>query len=284
MTKPPAPDFILVGPQKCATTWLYECLYEHPEVLLPETDSVHYFDMNYNKKEAWYQKFFSEYDGETIVGEETPSYIRDQRAPKRIAEVLPDVKLIFTLRNPIDRAYSHWWHERSKNKHVFDFDDVFHNYDLYNDWVVPGLYYHHLSRYQEYFPTEQIKVCFFDDLVDDDLAYYQDVCSFLNIDTDYVPDYIGDKANEGRYRFDKGSIFWTLTNGFKQLAPGPIIEALRPIHNRIVDMMASQTEYEEGMDTNVRRRLEPHFVDDVSRLSDYTGRDLDHWFEFETIS
>lgn len=283
MTKPPTPDFILIGPQKCATTWLYECLYEHPEVLLPETDSVHYFDMNYHEGEAWYREFFSEYDGEAMVGEETPSYICDQRAPKRIAEVLPGVKLIFTLRNPIDRAYSHWWHERSKNKHTFEFTEVFNNYDLYDDWVVPGLYYRHLTRYLQHFPDEQIKICFFDDLVDDDLAFYRDVCKFLNIDADYVPEYVGKKANEGRYRFDKDSIFWLITNVFKRVAPSQAVDALRPAHSWVVDMMASQTEYEKGMDNEVRRRLEPYFTDDIARLAEHTGRDLDHWFKFTEL-
>lgn len=283
MTMPPLPEFILVGPQKCATTWLYECLYEHPEVLLPETDSVHYFDMNYNESEDWYRYFFQEYNGEDIIGEETPSYIRDQQAPERIAETLPEVKLVFTLRNPVDRAYSHWWHGKSKNKRSFDFDEVFDNYDLYNDWVIPGLYNHHLTRYLEQFSEDQIKICFFDDLVEDDLAYYQDVCEFLGIDADYVPDYIGEKANEGRYRFDKDAFFWSITNGFKRVAPRPAIDALRPVHNQIVDMMASQTEYEEGMDDDVRRRLESHFVDDIAELADYTGRDLNHWFEFEEL-
>jgi hypothetical protein len=283
MGKPPLPGFIIVGPQKCATTWLYKCLYEHPEVLLPESDSVHYFDMNYQKDLHWYRKFFSNYDNEKVVGEETATYIREQEAPRRIADVLPEVKLIFTLRNPIDRAYSHWWHNRSRNKHSYEFKEALENYDLYQNWVVPGFYYRHLSRYREFFPDENIKICLMDDLIEDEWSYFQDVCEFLGINDDYKPSYINRKANQGSYRFDKDSIYWKMVDQLKDTAPQQIKDTVKPIHSQIVDIMASQSEYNEGMDNEVRKSLEKIYLQDTKNLAGYLNRDLGHWFEFENI-
>lgn len=284
MTEPPLPDFLIIGPQKCATTWLYDCLYEHPEVLMPETDSVHYFDMLYNKSESWYLEYFSAYNGESVVGEETPTYIRDEMAPKRIAETLPEVKLIFTLRNPVDRAFSHWWHERSKNKHSFQFSEVFDNYDLYQNWIVPGFYYRHLMRFSQYFSREQINICFFDDLVEDDKKYIQDVYSFLEIDDRFVPTKIDQKVNQGRFRgINFGSIYGSAASQYKKIAPKSAIDAVRPLHRRLMQILSSQTEYEKGMDEDIREQLEEHFLNDIHNLSDYVKRELNHWLHYHNI-
>ncbi len=283
MSESPLPDFIIAGPQKCATTWLYECLYEHPDVLLPETDSVHYFDMKYHRDEEWYRQHFSEYDGETLVGEETPTYIRKQQAPKRISDMLPDVKVIFTLRNPMDRAFSHYWHEKSKDKISFEFYEILENYDLFQNWVEPGFYYQHLKRYEEYFSADQIKVLFFDDLVEDDRAYLQEVYSFLEIDN-YTPSVLDEKVNQGKFRdINKQWVYNQFANAFKTYAPNEAVEAVRPLHTHTRELLASKNEYEKGMNEQVRKRLEAVFADEMRHLSEYTGRDLDHWFQTRSL-
>jgi hypothetical protein len=280
MAEHPLPSFLIVGPQKCATTWLYNCLYEHPDVLMPETDSVHYFDMFYHKHESWYRNHFSRYDGEQVVGEETPTYIRDEKAPERIGETLPDVKLIFTFRNPIDRAYSHWWHEKSKDKHSFEFEEVLENYDLFQNWIVPGFYHRHLSRYMDYVPEENIKICLFDDLVENDLAYVQDVYDFLGVDDEYVPSLIDQKVNQGKFRMvNRQMIYANVASGFKRIAPAQAVNFLRPAHRRVLQFLISQTEYEKGMSDEVRIDLEEIFMSDIDRLSEYLNRDLGHWLE-----
>jgi len=284
MSEPPLPDFLIVGPQKCATTWHYKCLYEHPQILMPETTFVHYFDMFYQKDELWYRNHFSKYDGESDVGEVTRTYIRDEMAPERIAETLPDVKLIFTLRDPVDRAFSHWWHEKSKNKHSFAFKEVFENYDLYQNWVVPGFYHQHLTRFSQYFSEEQIKICFFDDLVKNDLAYIQDVYSFLDVDNEYVPSLVDEKVNQGRFRgIDRMSIYSSAASVYKKMAPRAAIDAVRPLHRGLREILASQTEYEEGMDEDTRKRLEEHYIEDTRNLADDVGRDLSHWLQYHDL-
>ena len=281
---PPLPDFVIAGPQKCATTWLYECLREHPEVLLPDTDAVHYFDMQYSRGEEWYRSHFDSYDGGAMVGEETPTYIRDEMAPKRIARTIPDAKIIFILRNPVDRAFSHYWHEKSKDKMDFEFSEVSENYDLFSDWVIPGLYNRHIQRYLEYIPSENLKLLFFDDLVDDDWSYLQEVYEFLDIDSTYRPSVLNSKVNEGKLRgLTSKRLYRFAVHTYSKWAPQFAVEAARPVHDAFQDFVTSQNEYERGMRPEDRERLEALIADDMQELDGIVDRSLDHWFEYETL-
>jgi hypothetical protein len=281
------PDFVVLGPQKCATTWIYRCLEEHPEVFVPETDSIHYFDMNYRKGEKWYQNCFAQHDGEPIVGEETPSYIRDEVVPERIAQDVPDAKLIISVRNPMDRAYSHYWHEKSKGKLSFAFEEVFENYDLFQNWVVPGFYHRHIRRFLEEFPEEQVKLVFFDDLVEDDEAFISDVFEFVGADPDYTPSFVDERVNEARDKLDFETINRVYHRAFDFVQtnfPQPVKNILHPLHTAykrgIVGTFGGKDEYEKGMDANVRRRLEELYVEEIRLLEAHTGRDFSHWFEY----
>jgi hypothetical protein len=116
------PDFIIIGAQRCGTTSLYNYLTQHPLILSALRKEVHYFDNNFHKGVSWYQAFFPlislrngyakilSIDNSHLTGEATPYYLFHPLTPKRIAGLLPQVKLIVILRNPVDRAYSHFLH------------------------------------------------------------------------------------------------------------------------------------------------------------------------------
>lgn len=289
MPEPPLPDFIVAGTQKCATTWLYRCLEDHPEILVPDTDSVHYFDMNYAKGEDWYRGFFSEYDGEAVVGEETPSYIRSSLTPVRIAETVPDAKIIFMIRNPVDRAFSHYWHEKSKSKISFEFEEVFENYDLFQNWVEAGFYHRNITRFEEELSRDNIKIMFFSDLVEDDEAFVQEAYSFVGADSNYTPDFLDEKVNESRSRLSIEGLnraYWKSFNIIQENAPQAAKDVLRPAHKAMVNgrgLLSGKSEYEEGIPAETRKKLERIFVEDTRRLSSYVDRDLNYWFEYEDI-
>jgi len=128
------PNLLIVGPPKSGTTSIRNILAQHPNVFAYPRE-IHFFDENYEKGIGWYKKFFENVTGERIITEKTPSYFYDRDVPKRIKETLPDIKLLFILRNPIDRAYSHYWHnvrlgaeKRSFEKAI---DNEFKNYDTF---------------------------------------------------------------------------------------------------------------------------------------------------------
>lgn len=282
------PDFVIVGPQKCATTWTYEGLAEHPDVYVPDTDSVHYFDMNYHRGPEWYREYFPEDPSEhAIIGEETPSYIRDEAVPERLAEINPEAKIIISVRNPVDRAFSHYWHEKAKGKISFEFEEVFENYDLYENWVRPGMYVDHVRRFEEYFDTDRIKLIYFDDLVEDDAAFMRDVYEFVGADPEFSPSTLDEKVNEARRSFgieivDK--LYYRAVGMAYRNFGESTKRVLRPFYQfvengGIRNLFQSENEYDRGMDPETRERLERIYLPKTRELEARTGRSFESWFE-----
>jgi hypothetical protein len=110
------PDFVIIGAAKAGTTSLFGKLSEHPFVVPASVKEVHYFDYHYYRGEDWYRRHFptsmqraafaAEHGMPFMTGEASPSYIAHDFAPLRIAGRIPDVKIVVSLRNPVDRAYS----------------------------------------------------------------------------------------------------------------------------------------------------------------------------------
>lgn len=114
------PSFLIIGAQRSGTTSLYWNLCEHPSILPASRKEVHFFDDRFAAGNAWYDAHFpfSESAGQ-ITGEASPAYLLHPLAAARAASLLPNAKLIVILRNPIDRAFSHYHHElRRKNEHL----------------------------------------------------------------------------------------------------------------------------------------------------------------------
>src|SRR5690242_8679107 len=103
------PHFLIIGAQRCGTTSLFEYLANHPEIVPPSVKKIHFFDSEYEKGEAWYRARFPVLENGFITGEATPYYLFHPRVPKRVRNWNPNVKLIVLLRNPVDRAYSHFY-------------------------------------------------------------------------------------------------------------------------------------------------------------------------------
>lgn len=108
------PAVLIIGAQKAGTTSLFNYLVQHPDVLPPIAKEVHYFDLRYNRGARWYQGCFPyrrRLRRGAVTLDATPYYLFHPLVPRRVAELLPTVKLIVLLRNPVDRAFSHYQHE-----------------------------------------------------------------------------------------------------------------------------------------------------------------------------
>jgi len=113
------PDFVIIGAPKCGTTILYHLLTKHPHVEPAAFKEPHYFDRLFDKGTEWYRQCFPpsrQKDGQrTITGEATPGYLFHPHAPKRMARVIPEARLIALLRNPVDRTYSDYHFSGSRS-------------------------------------------------------------------------------------------------------------------------------------------------------------------------
>lgn len=131
----PLPDFLIIGTKRGGTTSLWRYLIQHPLVprLFPawNTKTSHYFEDNFARGEAWYRSHFPtrrqrdalerRHGGPCKVGEAAPLYMFHPLAPHRVADLLPDVRLVVLLRNPVQRAYSHWKERRTEGREPLEF-------------------------------------------------------------------------------------------------------------------------------------------------------------------
>ncbi|MFT5924288.1 MAG: hypothetical protein ACI9LE_001287 [Paraglaciecola sp.] len=179
------PDFIGIGAQRCGTSWLYNCLLEHPDIFMPQKE-VHYFDKLHKTHDInWYSALFSQASNTQTSGEITPDYMYLKDCIKEIHKNYPETKLIIILRNPIERSFSAFnlfkSHGRFKN---MTFDEALKAEGFL---LEQSLYYKQLENVYQYFNKEQVLIKFYEDITDKPLEFYQTVCEFLQIDDRFKP-------------------------------------------------------------------------------------------------
>ena len=176
------PNFLCVGAQRCATTWLYECLRNHPEIYLPEIKEINYFSdincNNYSKGPEWYSDHFKRVRNEKAIGEITPEYLLDKNTPKRIYEMLGIIKLIVIIRNPINRiisSYGRWIRENSDVS-------IEHFIDNNMDYCIDrGYYYKSIRRFYKYFQPNDIIIMVYEDIKKNPHDFLMQIYRFLNV-------------------------------------------------------------------------------------------------------
>lgn len=110
------PTMLVAGAQKCGTSTLATTLNMHPEIFMTRRPKeVHFFDREFDRGIDWYASHFRPGPEHVHAGEATPVYMYDHQARRRMAETVPDAKIVVILRDPAKRAYSHYWHRRRKN-------------------------------------------------------------------------------------------------------------------------------------------------------------------------
>ena len=193
------PDFIFAGGSRCGSTWLQNALAEHPEIAMSADNPVSFFDLKYHRGIDWYERQLPDADGERLVGESSPGYMKNPHTPERIAQTAPEVKLLFTVRNPVDRAFSEWWHERSFGNLQWDFEGALSHHPAFDVLLRPGFYARFLQRFDTHFDEQQIHIAFFEDFTADNEAFVQEIYDFLGVDNTYTPSVVGERVNEANH-------------------------------------------------------------------------------------
>jgi len=207
------PDFLIIGAQRAGTTSLHRYLEEHPLVCTASVKEVHYFDKHHRRGLAWYRSFFPTRPyvrllqrvrgGRCRVGESTPYYLFHPHAPRRVFQTLPSAKLVVLLRDPVDRAYSHYHHairmglddaptfeealareeERlagEREKMVAD-ETYFSFAHQHHAYRARGIYVDQLLTWRQWFPAERLLVLKSEDLYEDPARTFERVLRFLDL-------------------------------------------------------------------------------------------------------
>src|SRR5437764_7156012 len=110
---PPLPNFFIIGAMRSGTTSLTRYLNAHPDVFVAPGKELHFFDQRFDRGLDWYRDCFERAAGQRAIGEATQSYMYDAEAMTRLAVTVPKARLLAILRNPVDRAWSHYWLNRA---------------------------------------------------------------------------------------------------------------------------------------------------------------------------
>lgn len=283
------PNFLVIGVEKSATTWLYYMLKEHPDIFMPETKEIHFFNKyNSNLKEInnyeklginWYKKFFKKYNGEKAIGEVTPMYLCDPYAPARIKSTINNIKLIAILRNPVDRAYSHYWMAKSKNHTNLTFEEVV--IQKTDKFIKRGLYYEQLERYYKYFDKENILVILMDDMLNRSQEILSKIYRFLEVKPDYVPSNINTSKN--RAGFYRSPMLLNVISDFtkffrRKTKMGFIIDFFKNIGvaDFIKRINKKEFNYPE-MPKELRKNMFEYYKESNKKLSKLLDRNLSTW-------
>jgi hypothetical protein len=217
-------DFLVIGAQKSGTTSLFKYIQQHPELYLPPQKEVNFFanEERFNRGAEWYiENYFSNADEQKLWGEVSPHYMGYKRAAARIHAAFPDIKLIAILRNPIDRAYSHYRMSVRRGMESRPFGEVIvdrKNIPLSLPETEAGddshyllsfsLYGRTLENYLRYFDNEQILVLFQEDLLDDPGETMERSFSFLRVDDTYRSGNLGTAYHQGGVKRFPGLESW----------------------------------------------------------------------------
>lgn len=271
------PNFIVIGPGKTGTTWLYECLAAHPEVRLARnTKEIFFFNDYYDRGLGWYEKFFEGFAGAPAIGEIGNTYFFSPGVPARIAKDLPKVKLIAFLRDPVDRVMSLYLFRLRNGLVTGSVDEAI----AADQGIVTQNYFdEHLARWFAAFPRDQIFIALFDDLKRNPAGLLREVFTFLGVDPNFVPDAANQRVleastprNPGMFHILKRFALWLREHDFHRMlswAKGNsvIMGALTRPLGKDKPKMPAET----------RARLKATYRPHVERTAVMIDRDLKDW-------
>ena len=236
-------DFIMIGAQKCATSWVYYCLRDHPEICLPQKKrEVEYIggDRYQKRGTAWFKSLLDHCEANRVVGDVSVDYLIDPRSPKAVERHTSEVKLIVSLREPVDRAVSaYFWNLRRGSVQDLDVSvglnravqawldapglDGYDPNACVRNLIARGMYAEQLRRYADRFGRRDLFVIFYDDLRKRPLDLLQKLYGFLDVDPAFKPVSLSRQPKRNSYarpllRFERSTPDWVLFNKLSDVA------------------------------------------------------------------
>lgn len=297
-------DFLIIGAQKSGTTSLHKYLEAHPSITMPRSKEAVFFTHDGRYAGGW-DRFAADHypesgGEETLWGKATPPYMADPVAPERIRATMPGTRVVALLRNPVDRAVSHYKMtvrrgiERLPLEQAMerllepgaaeaarrlraDFDAEARSY------LTWGEYGRILDGYDPYFRAGRGLVLFTEELAADPQAVFARVMEFLGLPADFQPANLGERYHKGGTRRRLPMPEWVFRHGLTR-AVGRLFP--RAVRRRVIYWMnysnvVHDPEEELALSPAMRARLVEYFRDDVRRVAARAGRPVP-WPEFGT--
>ncbi|NQZ75382.1 MAG: sulfotransferase domain-containing protein [Ekhidna sp.] len=281
------PNFLIIGAQKSGTTSLYQYLKANPLLYFPGQKETHFFtffdlDDKRAKSLKEYEKLFLSSAEHQLTGEASPSYFTSSNARNHIKLLIPEVKLILILRQPIVRAYSNFMHARREGleseidferamTHSIEKDLISGNFKAY---LEKGLYSKHLGAYLRDFNRDQIHVLFTEDLQKDPQKEIDKCFAFLGVDSIEVSSL--ETKNPGRVQRNRILVpllrfyYRTISRNYKKFIPKTLRVFFKSLLTKDIDKL----------DPSLRTRLtKKYYHEDIKQLENILKVNLSHWFD-----
>lgn len=296
------PTFLLLGAPKCGTTSLAYYLSQHPDVHFSDPKEPVFFEAEYEEGlDHYWRKYFAGWRGQPAIGEGRVWHLYLPFVPERIRASLPDARLVAVLRDPVDRAFSHWWHRFSRGQESLDFETAIardrarieagegfrgeegarrwreglyglHSATRHRALLDLGFYDEQLERYLALYPASQLQVLLYDDLARAQDDVMRDVFRFVGVDPE-AP--IEDTSEQNVRRETQRSasarraLFAIRALRLQHLVP----KRLRPLVHRAAERPAKRPRLRPEVRASLVEYFEPH----TARLEAMLERDLSAW-------
>jgi len=277
----PGPDFIGLGVQRAGTSWIYSCLYEHPDIYAPVKE-IHFFsrDLAWSRGHGWYESTFTNRPSDAKAGELSTSYLSSPKTPERIKNHYPNTKLFVSLRNPVERAYSNYLNDlvAGRIKHGTYFSEALSSHPEYVD---QGMYATQLHRFQEHFPPGQILILVYEDSLSNPVEFIQRIYRFIGVDSSFVPSLVHSRVNKGRApRFPSWDrLLRTTSYSLRKWGLNPLWWSIKKtrVSNIIRTLNTRELSVNHYPSASEQRKLHTLFENEISRLEQVLERDLKEW-------
>lgn len=285
------PDFFLLGAAKSGTTSLHHYLRQHPALHLPEVKELDFFDAPEEQFEAnldWYLQYFRG-AGEQVTGEATPLYFRRSGlVPGRMRRLYGNMapRFLLLLRDPVDRAYSHYLHKVSQGTEPLSFEEALEaererpkqKQRAWKSYFRDGLYAERLEEWYDHFPPEQFLVQLSSDLRQRPQATLRSIFRFLEVDPETKID-TSSRLNRTAERQSRtlGTLLSILPPWLPLYLRSWTPESLRLRVEQLVRRRAISDRDPPKLDPQMRRQLRSAYEPHVRRLAHLIGWDLSNW-------
>lgn len=273
------PNFLVIGAQRAGTTLLHYILDAHPQVYVPRRrKEIHYFDWYFDRGAEWYAGFFPEGRQATkyrAIGEVTPDYLFEERAPQRIRAVLPGCRFVVSLRDPLRRAYSWYLFSLRSFNEQRTFDEFLRGSP---ETLERGLYSQQLRRYFEVYPRSQFIILIYEELLADPAPHLSRLAEFLGLSCGWQ-----DPVGLTRQRINASEIprfraafarAQRIGEAFTRRDLDWVVWLARSFGiPRMFGTRSSRPELSEG----ARCKLMDYYRDEITNLENMLGRDLSVW-------
>lgn len=270
------PHFIVIGAMKAGTTSLFTYLSAHPEVFLHPRKELSFFVWpSHEQVVSRYEAFFTNAPPGARCGDVSTQYAKYpmfKEVPRRIAALLPDVRLIYAVRDPVRRAISHYHHEVLIGNSPAPIDEALRSDPIYVDF---GRYRMQLSHYEPYFAPEQVHVVVLEELQRSPAGEMRRILQHIGCDPNRLPQNLDRRANVSSERV-------VLTPTIRAIQGHPIYRRIqyslpRPVKQMAVRMLGRRPPKVSPPSAETLRWLADRFRDDSEELAQYLGRTQPIW-------